>query len=191
MVLQFWHLWNTQRQFFGKLIHFGYADGSWGYKCFDFILWVSEICLFLCSALMWFFVVHFFFIFEDSVWLVKKSWCVHSCSIHQFYWVSDRCRSGFAQWWFFVGRKLSSQIGSFHKLLVLATECFFSFDIFEIHSDNFLASFCIMGMLTVHGTTNVLILVFMFLKNVFFCVCSWCDLLWYKFFHFPGQCVAS
>ena len=31
-----------------------------------------------------------------------------------------------------------SQIGSFHELLVLATECFFSFDIFEIHSDAFL-----------------------------------------------------
>ena len=30
-----------------------------------------------------------------------------------------------------------SQIGSFHKILVLATECFFSFDIFEIHNDAF------------------------------------------------------
>ena len=55
-----------------------------------------------------------FFIFQDSVWLVKKFWCVHCCSIHQFHWVSDRRRSGFAQWWFFVRRKLSSQIGSFH-----------------------------------------------------------------------------
>ena len=39
---------------------------------------------------------------------------------------------------FFVRKKLSSQIGSFHWLLALATECFFSFDIFEIHSDRFL-----------------------------------------------------
>ena len=30
-----------------------------------------------------------------------------------------------------------SQIGSFHYLLVLATECFFSFDIFEIPRDAF------------------------------------------------------
>ena len=40
------------------------------------------------------------------------------------------------RWSVFVSIKLS-QIGSFHKLLVLATECFFSFDIFEIHSDAF------------------------------------------------------
>ena len=38
----------------------------------------------------------------------------------------------------FFRRKLLSQIGSYHELLVLATECFFSFDIFEIHSDNLL-----------------------------------------------------
>ena len=31
-----------------------------------------------------------------------------------------------------------SQIGSFHLLSVLATECFFSFDIFNIPSDAFL-----------------------------------------------------
>ena len=30
-----------------------------------------------------------------------------------------------------------SQIGSFHLLLVLATECFFSFDVFELPSDAF------------------------------------------------------
>ena len=34
-------------------------------------------------------------------------------------------------------KKLSSQIGSFHQPLVLATECFFSFDISEKHSDTF------------------------------------------------------
>ena len=41
------------------------------------------------------------------------------------------------RWSVFVSIKLS-QIGSFHELLVLATECFFSFDIFEKHSDAFL-----------------------------------------------------
>ena len=40
------------------------------------------------------------------------------------------------RWSVLVSIKLS-QIGSFHELLVLATECFFSFDIFEIQSDVF------------------------------------------------------
>ena len=40
------------------------------------------------------------------------------------------------RWSDFVSIKLS-QIGSFHYLLVLATECFFSFDIFEILRDAF------------------------------------------------------
>ena len=39
-----------------------------------------------------------------------------------------------SRWSVFFSIKLS-QIGSFHLLLVLATECFFSFDIFEIPSD--------------------------------------------------------
>ena len=41
-----------------------------------------------------------------------------------------------SRWSVFVFIKLS-QIGSFHYLLVLATECFFSFDIFEIPRDAF------------------------------------------------------
>ena len=41
-----------------------------------------------------------------------------------------------SRWSVFVPIKLS-QIGSFHLLLVLATECLFSFDIFEIPSDAF------------------------------------------------------
>ena len=40
------------------------------------------------------------------------------------------------RWSDFVSIKLS-QIGSFHYLLVLATECFFSFDIFEKPRDAF------------------------------------------------------
>ena len=41
-----------------------------------------------------------------------------------------------SRWSVFVAIKLS-QIGSFHYVLVLATECFCSFDIFEIPSDAF------------------------------------------------------
>ena len=40
------------------------------------------------------------------------------------------------RWSDFVSIKLS-QIGSFHYLLFLATECFFSFDIFAIPRDAF------------------------------------------------------
>ena len=69
-----------------------------GVLVFEFGLYVSEVCLFLCLFLMRSFVVQIFFIFQDTVWLVKSSWCVHYCSIHQFSRVSDRCRSGFALW---------------------------------------------------------------------------------------------
>ena len=66
------------------------------------------------------------------------------------------------------GPKNLSQICSFHLLLVLATEYFFSCDIFYTHSDNFLGCQCVVGMLTVHGSTNVLILFFILLKFFFF-----------------------
>ena len=40
----------TATIFFGLLMPYGYADGSWEYKVFDFGLYVSEICLFcVCS----------------------------------------------------------------------------------------------------------------------------------------------
>ena len=98
MFLQFWHLWNTQRRFFWV------ANALWVCWRYMVVLSISfwSLCFwkmsFLCSFLMRSFVVQFFFIFQDTVWLVKSSWCVHCCSIHQFFWVSDRCRSVFAQW---------------------------------------------------------------------------------------------
>ena len=89
----------------------------------------------------------------------------------------------YSRWSVFVSIKLS-QIGSFHLLLVLATECFFSSDIFEIPSDAFSGCLCVVDMLTVSGRTKFSILVFMFLKNNFFCVHLLCNFLWYMFFHF-------
>ena len=80
--------------------------GFW-YFCF----WNMSFFVFILNAI---FCGTNFFSFQDSVWVVKKSWWVHRCSNHQYYWVSDRCRSGFALRWFFVRRKLSSQFGSFH-----------------------------------------------------------------------------
>ena len=38
----------------------GRIDGSWEYYVFNFAISVSEICLFLCSSLMRFFVVQIF-----------------------------------------------------------------------------------------------------------------------------------
>ena len=64
----------------------------------------------------------------------------------------------------------------------MTTECFFSSDIIELHSNAFLVCYCVVGRLTVHGSTMFLILVFMFLKYVILCVYPWGDLLWYTFF---------
>ena len=79
----------------------------------------------------------------------------------------------------------------------LATECFFSFDIFEIHSDAFLGCKCVVGLLKIQGSTKFLIFVFIFLKYVILDAMSFfvfildsifCGTI---FFHFLGQCVAS
>ena len=43
-----------------------------GVLYFDFGFYDSEICHFLCLFLMRSFVVQFFFIFQDTVWLVKS-----------------------------------------------------------------------------------------------------------------------
>ena len=71
-----------------------------------------------------------------------------------------------------------------------------SFDVFLVvpfisSSGLAIVAECVVGVLTVHETSGCWILVFMILKYVFFCVHPWCDFLWYNFFHFPGQCVAS
>ena len=113
MLLQFWHLWNRQRYFFGLLMCLGVLNVH-GTSGFWILVFMFLNCVFFVFNLDAIFCGSIFFIFQDSVWLVKKSWWVHCCSNHQFYWVSDRCRSGFALWWFFVRRKMSSQIGSFH-----------------------------------------------------------------------------
>ena len=41
-----------QRCFFGFLMRCGYADYSRDFWVLDFGIYVSEICLFLCSSLM-------------------------------------------------------------------------------------------------------------------------------------------
>ena len=157
----------------------------------DFGVYVSEILLFFVFVLDTIFCCTNFFIFQDSVWLVKKSWWVQCCSNHQFHWVSDRCRSGFVLWRFL------SQESCRHKLVVST-----SFWSWLLNVPSVLTS--LKYTATVFLVDNTLWVCWHFLRvlslwfwslcfwNIsFFCVCSWCDLLWYKFFHFPGQCVAS
>ena len=68
----------------------------------------------------------FFLIFQDIVWLVNSSWYFHWCSIHQFYWISGRCRSEFALWWFFV-QKSCRQCWQFFSLFCLDYQTFLEF----------------------------------------------------------------
>ena len=82
------------------------------------------------------FLVTSFSIFDHSVWLILSFRCAHFFSFVQFYWVVVVAQVNL-RWSVFVSIKFS-QIGSFHELLVLATECFFSFDNFETQSDVFL-----------------------------------------------------
>ena len=109
MFLQFWHLWKTQRRFwvFNALwVCFGYME----VLGFDFGIRVSEIWLFCVRHWCDFLWYNFF---SGLVWLLQSSWCVPCRSIHQVYWVSDRCRSDFALWWFFVGKHCRHSTGSF------------------------------------------------------------------------------
>ena len=142
----------------------------------------------MCLSVMRFFSLKVF-PFLISVWLMLSFCCVHFHSFVQFYWGSGRCTNEFALECF-VSIKLS-QIGSFHELLVLATECFFSFEIFEIHSGSFLGFYCVVGMLKVQWSTKLFLILVFFVKNAFFVFILDAIFLWYNFFHFSGNFVAS
>ena len=109
MFLQYWRLWNTQRRFLGLLMHCG-VHGCTRFLILVFIfLNYDFFCVCPLCDLLWY---NFFFILQDTVWLVKKSWWVHCCSNHRFYWLSDCWGSGFLLWW-----SLSERICR-HKLVV-------------------------------------------------------------------------
>ena len=115
-------------------MHFLLVDVSW--EC------LILISVFFCEIMSFYVsisdaVFYLLSIFYHSVWLILSFCCAHFSSLIQFYSGSGRRASEFALDCF-VSIKLS-QIGSFHELLVLATECFFSFDIFEIHREFFLS----------------------------------------------------
>ena len=116
------------------------------------------------------------FIFQDTVWLVESSWCVQYCSIHQFYRVSHRCSchklvvsTSFWSWLLIVSSVLTSlkYTATFFGLLM---RCGFADSSWEYYVFDF--GLCVSEI-------------------CLFCVCSWCDLMWYKFIHISGHCVAS
>ena len=117
---------------------------------FDFSFSV-ESCLFMCLSVMRFFSLQFFPILttvSDWYYQFDVFFFIHlfnSTGVVAVALVNLR-------WKDFVSLKLSQNV-SFHKLLVLATECFFSFDNVEIHSDAFLGCFCVVDILWVLGST--------------------------------------
>ena len=162
--------------------------GVLSFRFWSFCFWNMSFFVFILDAI---FCCTNLFIFQEIVWLVKSSWCVPCCSNPQFYWFSDRCRSGYALWW-----SLSERICR-HKLVVSTSFWSWLLNVSSVLTSLkytatlFLACQCVAGLLKIRGSTNFSILVFMFLKYVIFCVYPWCDLLWYKFFHFSGHWVAS
>ena len=146
------------------------------------ILWVYPWCDFCGTN---------FFIFQGIVWLVKSSWCVHCCSIHQFYCVSDCCWCEFGLWWFFVRKKIVVTVLavflSFCSWLSVITWVFKNLKKWAA----FLWS--IMHCLLVIGTWECLIFDFSFysVESWLLCVYQWCGFSRYKFFHFWSQCLAD
>ena len=144
---------------------------------------------FLWSSLMRLFVVLIFFIFQDIVWLVKKSWCVLCCSIHQFYWVSDIAEADLRCGEFLSEKNCRHSTGSFSFFLVLTTRYPLSFYKFEKQSclfdvDNaFFICWCYLVVLNFWFQ-------FFSVEPCLF-MCQWCGFSRYKFFHFWSQCLAE
>ena len=131
--LEFWQIWKTELPFWVDNALFT----CWWYLgvlsfWFQFFLWNRVLCAYQWCSFSRYKFFHF--------WSVS-GWCYHFTVFLFIHLFSSSGVVVVAQvilrWSVFVSIKLS-QIGSFHELLVLATECFFSFDIFEKHSDAFL-----------------------------------------------------
>ena len=128
------HKFERQGGFFGLIMHFSPVDVTWEclIKDFSFFLWnhvflsVYQWCGFSRYKLFQFWSVSGWYYHFDVLIFIHLFSSTGIVVIEQ---VSLR-------WSVFVSIKLS-QIGSFHELLVLATECFFSFGIIEIQSDVF------------------------------------------------------
>ena len=140
------HKFERHSCLFGLIMHCSLLNGNW--ECLVLISVFSvESCLFMCLSVMRFFSLQVFQ-FLISVWLILSFCCVqyyiwyYNFDLHFFIHLFNSngvvvVALANLRWTVFVALKLS-QIGSFHELLVLATECFFSFNIFELNSDAFL-----------------------------------------------------
>ena len=134
--------------------------------------WNMSFFVFILDAI---FCGTLFFFFQDSVWLVKIPWCVHYWSIQQFYWISYRCRSEFALWWFFVRKKLSSQYWQFFFLFRLDYQTFL---VFINLRDRAAVLGLIMHFLLVDVTWDCLIIVFSFF-SVESCLFMCLSVMWF------------
>ena len=107
-----------------------------------------------------------FCLYQDVVWLVKSSWCVSCCSIHHFYWVSDRCRSKrtCAVVIFLSEKSCCNSSGSFSFFLVLTIRHSLSFHKFEKFRAAFLG--LILRFLPVDVTWECLIVDFSFFIGI-------------------------
>ena len=152
--------------------------GVLGFWVWSLYFWNMSFFVFVLDAI---FCGTIFFNFQDTVWLVKKSWWVHCCYNHRFYWLSDRCGSGFALWWSLSERSCR------HKLLVSTSFWSWLLNVSSVLTSlKYTATF--FGVLVrfwVHGSTRFLILVFIFLKYVFFVFvldAIFCGTIFFSFF---------
>ena len=134
------------------------------------------------------FLVTSFSIFDQSVWLILSFWCAHFYPFIDFYWSSGRCTSEFALECFCLNKVITNWLvvsTSFWSWLLNVLQFWHLWN----RERRFFLMRC--GYAEDSWEFWILILVFVFLKYFFFCVHLWCDFLWYNFFHFSGQCVAS
>ena len=117
------------------------------------------------------------------MWLVKSSWCLPCCSIHQFTGLAIVAEATLHCGDFLFEKKCRHTTGNFSFFLVFTTRHSLSFLKFERQS-------CLFGLimpcLLVEGTWECLIIDFSFFlwNHMFLCVYQWCGFSRYKFFHF-------
>ena len=164
--------------------------GVLSFRFWFLCFWNSSFRVFILDAI--FCGIIFFFIFQDSVWLVKKSWWVHCCSIHQFYWLSDRCRSRFALWSFFIRKNCR------HKLVVSTIFWSWLLNVSSVLTTKKIHCDIFFGLLKRCGQAGAsweyYVFDFGFYDSEichFLCLFLMRSFVVQFFFHFSGHCVAS
>ena len=189
MFLHFWQIWNTQRHFFGLLMHCGYAKSYGSTKVLILVFMFLKnviLCVYPWCDLLWY---NFFFIFQGIVWLVKSSWCVQNCYIHQFYWISDRCSNEFALREFFIRKNCRHSTGSFFLYWSWIPDIPWVFIILKNRAS---LLGLIMHCILVNASQECLIFGFSFsVESCLFMCLSVMLFSPYKFCHFWSQCLAD